>query len=157
MIPRSGGEKVYLEAAYKHPRMLATVFFGFQAILLGFTASGCTVFASNVVLASGRKASDWEERGIAIAVLTFITMIHVCFPKYGVRGMNVIGLVKMGTLLFVVVTGWVVLAGGFKSVPDPHASFRNAFAGSSTSGNQYATALFKVLSSFAGYDNPASV
>lgn len=37
MIPRSGGEKVYLEAAYKRPKLLATVVFAFQVILLGFT------------------------------------------------------------------------------------------------------------------------
>lgn len=37
MFPRSGGEKVYLEAAYRHPRLLTTVVFSTQAILLGFT------------------------------------------------------------------------------------------------------------------------
>lgn len=37
MFPRSGGEKVYLEAAYQHPRLLATMVFSTQAILLGFT------------------------------------------------------------------------------------------------------------------------
>lgn len=43
MFPRSGGEKVYLEAVYKRPRYLATVIFATIAILLGFTASGCIV------------------------------------------------------------------------------------------------------------------
>lgn len=43
MFPRSGGEKVYLEAVYKRPRYLATVIFAANAILLGFTASGCIV------------------------------------------------------------------------------------------------------------------
>ena len=43
MFPRSGGEKVYLEAVYKKPRYLATVIFAANAILLGFTASGCIV------------------------------------------------------------------------------------------------------------------
>ena len=37
MIPRSGGEKVYLEAAYRRPKLLATTVFAFQIILLGFT------------------------------------------------------------------------------------------------------------------------
>ncbi len=37
MFPRSGGEKVYLEAVYQHPHLLATVVFATQAILLGFT------------------------------------------------------------------------------------------------------------------------
>lgn len=65
--------------------------------------------------------------------------------------MNVIGVIKVVILLFIVITGWVVLGGGVSSVPDPHANFRNAFAGSATSGNLYATALFKVLNSYAGY------
>lgn len=65
--------------------------------------------------------------------------------------MNAITGIKIIVLLFIVVTGWVVLGGGVKSVPDPHASFRNAFAGSSHSGNLYASALFKVLNSYAGY------
>lgn len=37
MIPRSGGEKVYLEAAYRKPKMLITIVFAVQAIALGFT------------------------------------------------------------------------------------------------------------------------
>ena len=43
MIPRSGGEKVYLEAVYKKPKLLATVIFAMNAILLGSTAAGCIV------------------------------------------------------------------------------------------------------------------
>lgn len=46
MFPRSGGEKVYLEAVYRKPKALATFIFASNAILLGFTASGCIVFAS---------------------------------------------------------------------------------------------------------------
>lgn len=37
MIPRSGGEKIYLEAAYKRPKRLITIVFAVQAIALGFT------------------------------------------------------------------------------------------------------------------------
>jgi amino acid transporter len=43
MIPRSGGEKVYLEAAYKKPKYLASVIFAINAIVLGFTSAGCIV------------------------------------------------------------------------------------------------------------------
>lgn len=50
MIPRSGGEKNYLEAVYTKPKMLITVVFAVQAIALGFTGwfkfSNC--FLSNV-------------------------------------------------------------------------------------------------------------
>lgn len=37
MMPRSGGEKVYLEAAYRSPKLLITVVFAVQAVALGFT------------------------------------------------------------------------------------------------------------------------
>jgi L-type amino acid transporter 9 len=37
MFPRSGGEKVYLEAAYRRPRSLATVVFACYTVVLGFT------------------------------------------------------------------------------------------------------------------------
>jgi amino acid transporter len=37
MMPRSGGEKVYLEAAYPRPPMLVTTIFAVHVIVLGFT------------------------------------------------------------------------------------------------------------------------
>jgi amino acid transporter len=104
-----------------------------------------------MVVAANRVATEWEERGIAIAVIVFVTLLHTFLPNWGVRGMNVIGIIKVILLLLIVVTGWVVLGGGVSSVKDPHASFRNAFANSATSGNLYATALFKVLNSYVGY------
>ncbi|KAJ5535586.1 hypothetical protein N7513_008772 [Penicillium frequentans] len=157
MIPRSGGEKVYLEAVYRQPKLLITIVFAVQAVALGFTASGCVVFASYVWVAAGKEASEWEERGVAIAVIVFITMLHTLLPNWGVRGMNVLGVYKVILLLFIVITGWVVLGGHVSSIPDPYSSFRNSFAGSATSSNLYAIALFKVLNSFSGWSNAAYV
>ena len=109
------------------------------------------VFASNIVVASNRTPSEWEERGIAIALIVFVTLTHLLIPHWGVRLMNFLGSLKILVLIFVVVTGWVVLSGRIDSIPDPHASFRSSFAGSSHSGFEYATALFKVLNSYEGY------
>ena len=64
--------------------------------------------------------------------------------------MNVLGSIKVFILVFVVITGFVVLGGHVHNIPDPHASFRHAFAGSSKSGYEYATALFKVLNAYTG-------
>jgi L-type amino acid transporter 9 len=50
MFPRSGGEKVYLEAVYRKPKYLATVIFAANAILLGFTASGCIVCGCTIFI-----------------------------------------------------------------------------------------------------------
>ncbi|KAF2671184.1 high affinity methionine permease [Microthyrium microscopicum] len=157
MFPRSGGEKVYLEAVYQRPKLLATVIFSTQAILLGFTASGCIVFASNIIVAADHTSSAWTQRGIAVAVIFWVTAIHTFTPKLGVWIMNALGSIKVIILLFIVITGFVVLGGHVKSVPDPHASFRNGFAGSVHSSGPYATALFKVLNSYSGWSNAAYV
>ncbi|EGO04068.1 hypothetical protein SERLA73DRAFT_102414 [Serpula lacrymans var. lacrymans S7.3] len=153
MFPRSGGEKVYLEAVYRRPRYLATIVFATNAILLGFTAAGCIVSACHAILVSANQdAGRWTERGIALGVIFFVTIIHGLIPRTGVFIMNALSVFKIVILLFVVITGWVVLSGKTR-VADPHANFRNAFAGSSQSSNDYATATFKVLNAYSGWSN----
>ncbi|KAF8156097.1 amino acid transporter [Crassisporium funariophilum] len=152
MFPRSGGEKVYLEAVYKKPKFLATIIFAVNAILLGFTASGCIVFANNILIAAGHAADRWVVRGIALGVIFFVTILHGLIPRFGVILMNALSLFKIVILLFIVITGWLVLSGK-THIQNPHANFHNAFAGSSHSSNDYATATFKVLNAYAGWSN----
>jgi amino acid transporter len=109
-----------------------------------------------IYAAAGKVASDWEKRGVAVLVISAITCLHAFLPNAGVRFMNAIGVIKIAVLTFIVIAGWVVLGGGTK-VQDPHASFRDAFAGTSGSGYHWANSLFKVLNSFAGYTNAAYV
>ncbi|KAI1787978.1 high affinity methionine permease [Ganoderma leucocontextum] len=156
MIPRSGAEKVYLEAVYKKPKYLVTVIFAANAILLGFTASGCIVFAQNILVTAGHTAERWVTRGIALGVIVFVTLLHGLAPKLGVWVMNGLSVSKILILIFIVITGWAVLA-GHTPIQDPHANFRDAFAGSSHSSNDYATAMFKVLFSYAGWSNVNNV
>ena len=55
MIPRSGEEKVYLEAMYRRPKNLATVLCASYMILLNISSANCIVCPvtslSNVLLA----------------------------------------------------------------------------------------------------------
>ncbi|KAI9509546.1 amino acid transporter [Russula earlei] len=171
MFPRSGGEKVYLEAIYRRPRYLATVIFSANAIILGFSASNCIVFAQNILVSAGHSADRWVVRGIAIGVIGFTTLLHGFTPRLGVYVMNVLTLFKTFILVFIVVTGWAVLSGNTR-VKNPHSNFHHAFAGSSTSSNdvctsalsrcitchlltyiQYATAMFKIIFSYSGWQN----
>ncbi|KAI0047897.1 amino acid transporter [Auriscalpium vulgare] len=152
MFPRSGGEKVYLEAVYKKPKYLVTVIFAANAIILGFTASGCLVFAQNILISAGHAADRWVVRGIALGVIFFVTLLHGLTPRLGIYLMNALSLFKIFILVFIVITGWVVLAGGTR-VEHPHANFHDAFAGSSHHSSDYATATFKVLNAYAGWSN----
>ncbi|KAG9318051.1 amino acid transporter [Chiua virens] len=171
MFPRSGGEKVYLEAVYHRPKYLATVIFAANSILLNFDASGCIVsvcWTCIILVSAGRVATTWSERGIAVGgtfrlvkhrisqmdtlVIVFVVLIHGFAPRIGVYIMNFLAVFKIVILLFVVITGWVVLSGK-SHIVDPGANFNNAFAGSSHSGSDYATAMFKVLFTYSGWSS----
>ncbi|KAL1948634.1 hypothetical protein VTO73DRAFT_10440 [Trametes versicolor] len=120
--------------------------------VLGFVLSfcGCIVFAQNILIVAGHSADRWVTRGIALGVIGFATLLHGLTPRLGVWVMNGLSVFKIIILLFVVITGWVVLSGK-THIEDPYANFRDAFAGSSHSSNDYATATFKVLSAYAGW------
>ena len=81
MLPRSGGEKVYLEYTYRSPRFLASTLVAVQAVLLGFTASNCIVFAQYTLFALDVEGSDFIRKTLAVGLLTAITIIHGCFMK----------------------------------------------------------------------------
>ncbi|KAF7314705.1 High affinity methionine permease [Mycena kentingensis (nom. inval.)] len=152
MFPRSGGEKVYLEAVYRKPKYLATIVFAVNALVLGFTAAGCIVFAQSILIAAGQPATRWVVRGIGLGIIVFVTILHGFTPRLGIRLMNALSVFKIVILAMVVVTGWVVLSGK-THIQDPHVNFRDAFAGSSDSSNDYATAMFKVLFAYQGWSN----
>ncbi|KAI0044682.1 high affinity methionine permease [Auriscalpium vulgare] len=162
MFPRSGGEKVYLEAVYTKPKYLVTVIFAANAIILGFTASNCLagrscagewlILVPSILISAGHSAERWVVRGIAIGVIVFATLVHGLTPRLGIYLMNVLSVFKIVILIFIVVTGWVVLSGKTR-IEDPHANFRHAFVGSSHSSNDYATATFKVLYAYSGWSN----
>ncbi|KAJ8693380.1 hypothetical protein PTI98_008379 [Pleurotus ostreatus] len=83
---------------------------------------------------------------------TAIFAIHVLLLGFSASGCISLSLIKVFLLLFVVVSGLVVLSGHTR-VQEPHANFRDAFAGSSRSSGDYATAMFKVINAYGGWSN----
>ncbi|KDQ17200.1 hypothetical protein BOTBODRAFT_155984 [Botryobasidium botryosum FD-172 SS1] len=157
MFPnRSGAEVVYLEQAYLKPRFLFPTTFAVITVLLSFSATNAIVFAQYVLSAAGQEQTRWNVRGIACGVITFAILTSGLSTKWSLRFVNVVSCVKVITLLFVVVTGWVVLAGGTR-ITDPHANFRDGFAGTTSNGNGIATALVKVNFAFTGWSNANNV
>lgn len=77
--------------------------------------------------------------------------------KYAYWFSNGVGIVKICTLLFVIVTGFVVLSGA-TSVESPKANFQDAWSGSSTASAYGMTiALYRVIFSYGGYNNAFNV
>jgi amino acid transporter len=157
-IPRSGGEKNYLERIYKHPRYLATCVLASQMILLGFSSGNALAFGRYILVASGSTQGDgWAARGIGVAATTFAVVLHSVAPKWGIRLVNVLGVFKVVILLLIVFSGFAALAGRLR-VPVPN-NFHNAFElevtddYGGTGAYGYANALLNVVYSYKGWEN----
>ena len=183
-IPRSGGERIYLERIFRKPRMLATCMFMSYVVLLGFSTPNCIVLGEYVMYAFEIDVNRWNVRTVAVGVITLLCFIHARYQKLGLRIINVLGVGKMLILVIVIISG---IAGALIGVgsssspltrrrlggaiggrlddvlmPDANLStaqqnFQSLFSGSSTQPYDYATALLKILYCFRGYSTANQV
>ena len=128
---RSGSEVVYLEQAYPRPRWFFPTAFAVQFVLLSFTSGNAIVLSEYLFAINGHEPSAWELKGVAIAGYTVAFHLGAFHTRISYLACNTIGLVKLLTLIFISITGLVVL-GGHTRVSDPKANFRDAFAGQAT-------------------------
>ncbi|KKY19943.1 putative high affinity methionine permease [Phaeomoniella chlamydospora] len=153
---RSGSEVVYLEQAYPRPRYLFPVTFAIQTVILSFSSSNAIVLAQYLYKINGHSPTDWEKKGVAVAGYTVAVLLVLFNTRFSFRLSNAIGIVKVITLVFIGITGLVVL-GGNTRVDDPTANFKDAFAGTTSSGYGVTNALYKIIFSYAGYENSFNV
>lgn len=160
MLPRSGGEKVYLEFVYRKPRFLASTLVATMAVLLGFTASNCIVFAQYTLYAFDIEATDFRRKSLAVALLTVITVIHGCFLKTGIWIQNFLGWIKIALIALMVLSSMFVVAFGSGTSQGSRSHFptgSDIWKGSDWSWGIISTSLFKVFYSFAGLNNVNNV
>ncbi|THU97670.1 high-affinity methionine permease [Dendrothele bispora CBS 962.96] len=150
-LPRSGGEKNYLEYAYRKPLYLITCVYAIYAALLGWP-SGNSVYTGEMLLnAAGTEVTRWNQRAIGVGVVTFALIVHGVLPKWGLRLQNILGVFKIVVLLFIICTGFAALAGHVPGgKPD---NFKDAFSGTKTDANSFINAMYNVIWSFIGYSN----
>ncbi|KAI1633618.1 amino acid permease-domain-containing protein [Biscogniauxia mediterranea] len=158
MLPRSGGEKVYLEFTYPRPRYLASTMIATQAVLLGFTASNCIIFSQYVHFALDAEESNLSKKGLAVGLLTVITIIHGCWYRAGIRIQNFLGWVKVALVLFMVLAAlYVVIFRPSQASDDGPSPGMRAWEGlwddSDWNFGTLSTSLFKVFYSYAGLTN----
>lgn len=154
--------QVYLEYTYPRPRFLASTLVAVQAVVLGFTASNCIVFAKYTFFAVGVEPSDAQAKILAVGLLTAITVLHGGFLKTGIWIQNALGWVKIFLIGAISLTGlWVILLSlfGNTAVVAPGSTQGSGIAwetlweGSNWSWSLLSTALFKVIYSYAGLSN----
>ena len=154
---RSGAEVVYLEQAFPRPKYFFPTTFAVQTVLLSFSSSNAIVLAQYLFKVHGSSPSPWQLKGVAIAGYSFAFLLVLFHTRYSYMLSNGIAIIKLLTLIFVAITGLVVLGGNVSAVPDPTANFRDAFAGTSTSGYGPTNALYKIAFSYLGYQNAFNV
>ncbi|KAF2682293.1 hypothetical protein K458DRAFT_444352 [Lentithecium fluviatile CBS 122367] len=160
MLPRSGGEKVYLEFTYRKPRFLVSTLVAVQAVLLGFTASNCIVFAQYTLFAFNIEATDFLRKSLAVGLLTAITIIHGCFLKTGIRIQNFLGWIKVGLVIFMIFAGLFVVIFKPKDANGQRSHFpkgEDLWKDTEWSWGVISTTLFKVFYSYAGLSNVNNV
>ncbi|KAI0894075.1 amino acid permease-domain-containing protein [Annulohypoxylon nitens] len=158
MLPRSGGDKVYLEFTYPWPRFFASTMIAVQAVLLGFTASNCIIFSQYVHFVFDAEPSDFSKKSLAVVVITVITIIHGVWYKAGIRIQNFLGWIKVGLVVFMVLAALYVVI--FRPEqqdtdiqPTKLYSWEGLWEGSDWNLGTIATSLFKVFYSYAGLSN----
>ncbi|RHZ67341.1 high affinity methionine permease [Aspergillus thermomutatus] len=154
---RSGSEVVYLEQAYPRPKYFLPTVFAMQSVLFSFSSSNAIVLAQYLFRLAEAQSTPWKLKGVAVASYSVAVLVLAFNTKWSLRFANAIGFVKLVTLVFIAITGLVVL-GGHTKIEDPKANFRDAFAGSSSASVYGATnALVKVAFSYAGFENAFNV
>ncbi|KZL86037.1 high affinity methionine permease [Colletotrichum incanum] len=152
---RSGSEVVYLEQAWPRPKWLFPTAFAFQSVALSFSSGNAIVLSQYLFRAAGSTPSPWQLKGVAVAGFTVATLVVALNNTFAYRFSNGVGVVKLATLLFIAITGLVVL-GGHTNVPEPHANFEDPFEGKATAYG-LTNALYRIIFSYAGYENAFNV
>jgi amino acid transporter len=130
------------------------------AVLLGFTASNCVIFSQYALFALGvEEASDVLRKSLAVGLLTSVCVIHSVFPKAGIKIQDVLGWVKIGIIVVMILSGFyvVIFRPDTSAAPTGQLAWEHLWDDSSWSWGAIATSLFKVFYSFAGLDNAANV
>ncbi|WPB00904.1 uncharacterized protein RHO25_005524 [Cercospora beticola] len=152
---RSGSEVAYLEQAYPRPKWFFPTAFATQNVILSFSSGNSVVMANYLFKIGDYEAKDWETKGLAVACYTLAVATVLFNTKWSYRISNVIGGIKLITLIFIAIVGLVVI-GGHTSVENPTAQFQNAFEGDA-SAYGVTNAMYKIIFAYAGYENAFNV
>ncbi|KAF8518435.1 high affinity methionine permease [Hysterangium stoloniferum] len=151
-IPRSGGEKNYLEYIFKKPKFLVTCLFATYCCLLGWSTAICVFFGEYMVHAFGGTITQWNSRLVGFACLTGVTLLHTFHLNWGLRLQNTLALVQLGTMLFLIACGLLVFLGWIPLDDRPH-NFDDLWKGTIYDPNAFVSSLYNVIWSFIGYAN----
>ncbi|MCJ1333628.1 hypothetical protein MMC10_010328 [Thelotrema lepadinum] len=160
-LPKSGGEKVYLERIFRRPKFLAACVLMSYVVLLGFSTPNCIVLGEYLMYALGFEANRWNVRSVAVTAITVACVVHARSPALGLRLINVLGVMKMLIIAAIIVSGFASMPFGVGRTATEEAiykqNFTSIFAGTTSQPYALASALLKALYCFRGYNTANQV
>ncbi|KIJ15324.1 hypothetical protein PAXINDRAFT_169126 [Paxillus involutus ATCC 200175] len=158
-LPRSGGDKVYLEYIYRRPAFMASCIYALCAILSGWMAPPSVAFGEYALNALAYQPTPTNIRVAAFLCSTFCLVVHGSFLNFGLRLQNTLGAFTLLVLVLMACSGLLSLAGapGF-SVGDEYDQPNNFawstfWEGSNFGANAFVTGMYNVIWSYIGYSN----
>lgn len=147
---RLGGDVIYLEQAYSSKTdFLVPTTYAAVSVCLSFLNSSAIAFGTYILSAAEVEAGAWTQRGIGIAALTAACLLAASNTRFCLKLSNFLGFVKVVFLLFIAISGLVVLGGGTR-VKNSHDIFKDSWKGDSIGGNAISNAILKVSFSYGG-------
>ncbi|KAL7756653.1 hypothetical protein ACKLNR_013646 [Fusarium oxysporum f. sp. zingiberi] len=154
---RSGSEVVWLVQGFPRPKHLFPVAFAVQSVLLSFSSSNVIVLSNYLWRVVGRDPDPWELKGVAIAAYTLAVITVIAHSRYSLWAINIIRALKLLLLLFISISGLVILGGHFGRTENPGINFRHGFQGTTSSGYSLSQAMVNITFAFSGWQNAFSM
>ena len=172
-VPRSGGEKNYLEYVFgsdKYRKLRTTCQYGVIYITLGNLSGNCIAFGIFILEAAGIGGSnDSLVRGLAVVCMTGACLLHATSRQGGLHSLVVLAVFKVCILLAIIVIGFAAIGGkafGYGSVKGetitdaaaqsglPNLDAHTSFAYAKNDFASYANSILFVVYTFSGNEQP---
>ncbi|KAK4187641.1 high-affinity methionine permease [Podospora australis] len=162
-VPRSGGEKNYLEFIYKstitdRPRYLVKCMYGVAFVLLGNLTGNAIALGIYVMNAAGQKdPAKGPVTAIAIAALTAVVLLHIITRRGSIIINNCFAFLKVAILLVIFIIG-MIKAGGNQLNGAPKATYNfdsdKSFSTARHDLSSYTNSLLYIVYAYSGFEQP---
>ncbi|KAL9001962.1 MAG: hypothetical protein Q9188_005086 [Gyalolechia gomerana] len=165
-VPRSGGEKNYLEHIYHSPQFRTTCIYGFIFVVFGNLCGNAIAWGIYVLQAAGMDDNAPLSRGLAVVALSVACALHAGWRQGGIVVNNVLAVIKVCILLAIIAIGFASAAGAsfgndsrerrysVISAEETNFNVHKSFSNAQTDFASYVNALLFTVYSFGGFHQP---
>ncbi|KAI9568714.1 amino acid/polyamine transporter I [Boletus coccyginus] len=158
-LPRSGGEKTYMEYVFRHPAFLITCVYAMYWMFIGWLSPASVSFGEYILRALAYEQTPTNIHIMAFLCMSFCLVMHSAFIDIGLRLQNILSAFKLAVLLLIAGSGCLSLIGapGFavgEEYDQPNNyTWLTFWEGSNIGANAFVIGMYNVIWSYIGYSN----